>query len=333
LATALLTGVVFGMIPIVRYARPGIAPALRGGDRSSSQTRQQYRTNSALVVVQVALALVLLVGSGLMIRTFQMLRRVDPGFDPKDALTMRIAIPQKLVHDPDAVMRLEQGILQSIRAIPEVASAGISSFVPTDGLRSNYQVYARGKTYASVPPLRRMKFISPGLLDSMRTRLIAGREFTWEDIYQRRPVALLSESLARELWGDPGLAIGKQITANPKDPWREVIGIVNDEREDGVQEKAPPLAYYPLLMNDFEGDPSIVLRSVAYVVRSKRAGSRSLLADVQRAVWSLNAALPLTDVRTLDELYNKSLARTSFTLVMLAIAGAMALLIWRRLPD
>jgi predicted permease len=279
------------------------------------------------VVVQVALALVLLVGSGLMIRTFQMLRRVDPGFDPKDALTMRITIPEKLVHDPDAVMRLEQGILQNIRAIPGVASAGITSFVPTDGLRSNYQVYARGKTYQSVPPLRRMKFISPGLLDSMRTRLIAGREFAWEDIYQRRPVALLSENLARELWGDPRLAVGKQITANPKDPWREVIGVVNDEREDGVQEKAPPFAYYPLLMNDFEGNPSVVLRSVSYVVRSKRAGSRSLLADVQRAVWSLNAALPLTNVRTLDELYNKSLARTSFTLVMLAIAGAMALLI------
>jgi putative ABC transport system permease protein len=325
--TALMTGVVFGMIPIVKYAGAGIATALRGGDRTSSQTRHQYRTNSALVVVQVALALVLLVGSGLMIRTFQMLRRADPGFDPKDALTMRITIPEKLVHDPDAVMRLEQGILQNIQAIPGVASAGIASFIPTDGLRSNYQVYARDKIYRSVPPLRRMKFISPGLLASMRNRLIAGREFTWEDIYQRRPVALLSENLARELWGDPHLAIGKQITANLKDPWREVIGIVNDEREDGVQEKAPPLAYYPLLMNNFEGVPSVVLRSVSYVVRSKRAGSRSLLADVQQAVWSMNATLPLTNVRTLDELYNKSLARTSFTLVMLAIAGAMALLI------
>jgi len=93
LVTALITGVVFGMIPIIRYSRPGIAPVLRGGNRRSSQTRRQYRTNSALVVVQVALALVLLVGSGLMIRTFQMLHHVDPGFDPKGALTMRITIP------------------------------------------------------------------------------------------------------------------------------------------------------------------------------------------------------------------------------------------------
>ena len=138
---------------------------------------------------------------------------------------------------------------------------------------------------------------------------------------------MLSENLARELWGDPRIAIGKQITANPKDPWREVIGVVNDEREDGVQEKAPPAAYYPLLMNDFEGNTVVVQPTASYIVRSQRAGSQGLLADVQQAVWSLNPGLPLTSVRTLQEILDKSLARTSFTLVMLAIAGAMALLI------
>jgi len=161
----------------------------------------------------------------------------------------------------------------------------------------------------------------------MGNRLIAGRDFTWTDTYQRSPVAMLSENLARELWGDPRLAIGKQITANPKDPWREVIGVVNDEREDGVQEKAPAAAYYPLLMNDFEGDAVAVQRTVSYIVRSQRGGSQGLLAAVQQAVWSMNASLPLANVRTLQEIYDKSLARTSFTLVLLAIAGAMALLI------
>jgi len=172
-----------------------------------------------------------------------------------------------------------------------------------------------------------LKFVSPGLLATMHNRLIAGRDFTWTDTYQRRPVAIVSENLARELWEDPRRAIGKQITANPKDPWREVIGVVGDEREDGVQRKAPAIAYYPLLMNDFEGNASMVRRTVSYIVRSKRVGSQSLLADVQRAVWSLNASLPLGSVRTLEEIYDKSLARTSFTLIMLAIAGAMALLI------
>ena len=280
-----------------------------------------------LVVVQVALALVLLIGSGLMIRTFQALRRVDPGFDPKDALTMRITIPPTAVKDPEAVMRLEQGILENIRAIPGVTSAGITTVIPTAESAGSRQVYARDKTYQSVPPLRRLKFISPGLLASMGNRLIAGREFTWTDTYERRPVAMVSENLARELWDDPRLAIGKQINANPKDPWREVIGVVKDEREDGVQLEAPAVAYYPLLMNDFDGQTFGVVRTVSYIVRSKRAGSRSLLSDVQHAAWSLNATLPLGNVRTLEEIYDKSLARTSFTLVMLAIAGAMALLI------
>jgi len=327
LAISFATGILFGMIPVIKYAGPQVATALRGGGRTSSQSRERHRARNVLVVVQVALALVLLIGSGLMIRTFQALRRVDPGFDPKDALTLRIAIPETQVKDPDVVMRLEQDILEKIGAIPGVTSAGITTVIPGDASGGYDQVYARDRTYQSVPPLRRLKFVSPGLLATMGDRLIAGREFTWTDTYQRQPVAMLSENLARELWQDPKRAIGQQITANPKDPWREVIGVVSDERDDGVQEKAPAIAYYPLLMNNFEGEPSAVARSVFYIVRSKRAGSQSLLADVQQAVWSLNRSLPLANVRTLQEIYDKSLARTSFTLVMLAIAGAMALLI------
>jgi predicted lysophospholipase L1 biosynthesis ABC-type transport system permease subunit len=138
---------------------------------------------------------------------------------------------------------------------------------------------------------------------------------------------MVSENLSRELWEDPRLAIGKQINANPKDAWREIIGVVKDEREDGVQLEAPAVAYYPLLMNDFDGQKFGVVRTVSYIVRSKRAGSQGLLADVQHAAWSLNATLPIGNARTLEEIYDKSLSRTSFTLVMLAIAGVMALLI------
>ncbi len=324
---ALITGIAFGFIPVLKYAGAGIAPALGGGGRTSSLSRKRYRANDALVVVQVALALILLVGSGLMIRTFYTLRGVDPGFDPNDALTMNISIPGALVKDPDAVMRLEQGVLEKISAIPGVTSAGITTSVPMDERTGSYQVYARDKKYQSVPPLRPFKLISPGLLASMRNRLIAGREFSWTEIYRRRPVAMLSENLARELWSDARLAIGKQITTNPKDAWREVVGVVNDERDNGVQEKAPEMVYYPLLMRDFEGIPIIVPRSVCYIVRSKRAGSRTFLSDVQHAVWSLNSALPLENVRTLEDIYDKSLARISFTMVLLAIAGTMALLI------
>jgi putative ABC transport system permease protein len=324
---AVLTGILFGMIPVIKYAGPRIQNQLRGGGRAASQSREQHRARSVLVVAQVALALVLLVGSGLMIRTFQALRRVDPGFDPRDVLTLRIAIPETQVKDPTEVIRLEQAMLEKIHAIPGVTSVGLTTVIPTE--RAGHDlIYARDKSYTTgVPPLRLFKCVSPELLAAMGNRLVAGREFTWADTYERRPVAMVSENLARELWQDPQQALGKQIREDLKGPWREVIGVVNDVRDDGVQEKAPTAAYFPLLMNDFEDDAVAVKRSVWYVVRSRRAGSESLLAEVRQAVWSLNPNLPLASVRTLQEIHDKSLARTAFILVMLAIAGGMALLI------
>ena len=327
LVIALVTGVLFGMIPVIKYAGPRIASSLRGGGRTSSPSREQHRARGMLVVVQVALALVLLVGSGLMIRTFQALRRVDPGFDPHDALSLRIAIPASQVKDAVDVSQMEHAIADKIRAIPGVTSVGLTTGIPTEPYRADL-VYARDKSYAqSTPPLRWLKFVSPGLLGAMGNRLVAGREFTWTDTHERRPVAMVSENLARELWQDPQLAIGKEIRENLTGPWREVIGVVNDVREDGVQEKAPAIAFYPLLMNEYENNAVSVQRRVWYIVRSKRAGSQGLLADVQQAVWSINPNLPLASVRTLQEIYEKSLARTSFTLVMLAIAATMALLL------
>jgi predicted permease len=325
-ATALLTGLLFGMLPVLKYAGPRITPSLRGGGRNSSHSRERHRARSVLVVVQVALALVLLIGSGLMIRTFQALRRIDPGFNPQDALTMRISIPATQVKDATQTVQMEQAILDKIRAIPGVTAAGASTGLPTESF-SAYQVYARDKILNGTPPLRWLRHLSPGLLEAMGNRVIAGREFTWVDTYDRRPVAMVSENLARELWGDARAAIGKEIRENQTGPWREVVGVVNDQHDDGIQAKAPAAAYYPLLMSDFQGQKVYVRRVLWYVVRTKRAGSQSLLADVQQAVWSVNPNLPLATVRTLQEVYNKSLARTSFTLVMLAMAGAMALLI------
>jgi hypothetical protein len=138
---------------------------------------------------------------------------------------------------------------------------------------------------------------------------------------------MVAENLARELWHDPVSAIGKRVRENPKTPWREVIGVVSDLRQDGVNQPAPAIVYWPMMMSEFSGNPVFVRRTLGYVIRSGRAGSQSLLTDVQRAVWSVNPNLPLADVRTLQDLYEKSLGRTSFTLVMLAIAGGMALLI------
>jgi predicted lysophospholipase L1 biosynthesis ABC-type transport system permease subunit len=137
---------------------------------------------------------------------------------------------------------------------------------------------------------------------------------------------MVSESLAREMWGTPSAAIGKHLREDPMMPWHEVVGVIQDVREKGVEEKAPEIVYWPPLMkNPFGPGPVQVRRTVTFAIRSQRAGTESFLNEVRAAVWSVNSDLPLASVRTMQEVYDKSVARTSFTLVMLGIAGTMAL--------
>ena len=330
LAISIAAGLLFGAIPVVKYAGAEAAAGLRGGGRSSSASRDRHRARSTLVVVQVALALVLLVSAGLMIRTFESLRHVYPGFArPEEMLTFRLSIPSAQVKDADAVVRMHQAIADRIAAMSGVASVGMTSILPMTGQGWHDPIFAADKTYAErqLPPIRLFKFVSPGLLKTMGTPILAGRDFTWEDAYDRRPVAIVSEALARELWGQPPAAIGKQIRETNNSLWREVVGVVGDERDDGLDKPAPAAAYWPMLMARFEdGDPS-VRRTISYVIRSRRTGTAGFADEVSRAVWAINPNLPLANVRTLDEIVAKSMARTSFTLVMLAIAGTMALLL------
>ena len=330
LLVSILAGALFGAIPVLKYAGPRVGTALRSEGRALTHSRERHRARSTLVVVQVALALVLLIGSGLMIRTFQALKQVKPGFDrPDQVQTLRISIPSTLVRDPVAAVRMEQSILDRIAAIAGVRAAGLTTVVPLDNDRWQDPVFAEDHTYTDtqIPRLRTFKFISPGLLATMGNTLVAGRDFTWTDLYDKRPVAMVSENLARELWQEPSAAIGKRIRESLKAPWREVVGVVGDERDDGLDQKAPTIVLWPIMMENFTSEPTFVRRSLAYIVRSDRTGSRELVNEISRAVWSVNPNLPVADVRTLQEVYDKSLARTSFTLVMLAIAGGMALLL------
>src|SRR3954469_1241320 len=326
---ALVASALFGMVPVLKYAGPQLGTALRAGGHSLSESRERHRARSVLVVIQVALALVLLVSSGLMIRTFQELRHVDPGFvRPQEVQTFSISIPESAVKEPEAVVRMEHTIRDRLAEIPGVSSVAFIAGLPMTG-NWHDPVFAEDHVYqeGQLPPLRSYKFVSPGLITTMGNRLIAGRDLTWSDTYEKHKVILLSENLARELWNDPQAAIGKRIRYNLTAPWREVIGVVSDEREDGVNQKAPTVVIWPVLMDHFSGDELFVRRSVSYVIRSLRTGSAGFVNEISRVVWSINPNLPLAAVRTLQEIYDRSLARTSFTLVMLALAGGMALLL------
>ena len=330
LLVALLASLLFGSIPIFKYAGVRPTTGIREGGRGLSQSREQHRARSVLVVVQVALALVLLICSGLMLRTFRALTKVNPGFVvPAELQTFRISIPTAQVKDGEQVVRMEEAMLDKIAGIPGVSSVGIITTIPMTSQGWTDPVFLADRTYTEgqLPPLRRFKFVSPGLFATLGTPLVAGRDLTWADTYQKTPVALISENMARENWRDPAEALGKRIRVSSKDDWREIVGVVGDVHDDGVDKKASTCVYWPLILDRFESDETSVRRDVAFVVRSPRTGSEGFLKEIREAVWSVNANLPLANVHTLDYFYRRSMARTSFTLIMLGVAGGMALLL------
>jgi hypothetical protein len=161
----------------------------------------------------------------------------------------------------------------------------------------------------------------------MGNRLVAGRVLTWNDTYQHLPVVVLSESLAREYWKDPAKAVGRRVRNSPENPWRTVVGVVGDERDDGLALPAPPTVYWPLIIEKLWNEKTQVRRSLTYVIRTDRGKSSTLVKEIQQAVWSVNDSLPVANVRSMDDIMSASMAQTSFALVMLAIAGAVALLL------
>jgi predicted permease len=330
LALSLGAGLLFGVMPVLKYAAPRITVALRAGGRTLSQSRETHRARNTLVVLQTGLAVVLLIGSGLMIRTFQALRHVQPGFrDPAEVQTLAIFIPDAQVKEPVRVIRMQQEIQDRLAAVSGVTSVAYANSVPSDGNNSTDLLYAEDRVYSEgqLPPLRRFKFVAPGFFKTIGTPLIAGRDYTWTDIYDQRNYAIVSENMAREMWRSPSAALGKRIREGMKDDWREIIGVVGDVHHDGADQKPPTTVYWPVLMKQFWGNDTFVQRGAVYAVRSSRAGSQSFLEQIRQAVWSVNPDLPLARVETVEQIYRGSMARSAFTLVMLAIAGGMALLL------
>jgi predicted permease len=188
-------------------------------------------------------------------------------------------------------------------------------------------IFPEGVTYKDgVAPLRLYNYVSPGYFHTAGTRLVAGRDFTWAEVYGVRPVGMVSEGLARELWGSPQAAIGKRFREWESMPWHEVVGVVEDVRENGVDQVSPATVYW----TSMTGNPLVpekleARRTMYFAIRSNRAGTQAFINEMQQAVWGVNADLPVADISTMQDIYSDSMARTSFTLVMLAIAGAMAM--------
>jgi predicted permease len=328
-AISLLSGLLFGSIPVLKHARPRLDALGAGGGR---MTRGRQRSQQLLVTAQMALALMLLVGAGLMIRSFQTLRNTDPGFTSPPTLQMfTMRIVPALAQEPEHVTRMQEDLRQRLANIPGVTSVAFASRMPMGIDRSSSALTVKGRTDdGRTPPNHHVKVISPDLFRTQGTPLIAGRDFTWSDVHGTRDIAIVSENLARELFGSADAAVGQVLREyyDKESPWREVVGVVGNVHDDGVHRNAPATVYFPVRpAQRVFGVPGFQSRRVTFAIRSDRAGTADFLEQVRGAVSSVSPSVPMAQVTTLDEPYRRSMARTAFTLLMLAIAGTMALLL------
>ncbi len=335
LAVSLGAGVFFGIFPVLRLGRATPVDALKEGGRGGTTGRKRHRVQNTLAVSQMALALVLLVASGLMLRSFYSLWNVDPGFhDPGNVLALRLYISSDEVEDPAEAAATHERIARRLAEIPGVTSAALATAVPMDANSNVNPLYVDGFDYTGdrTPSIRRHKWIGGGYLETLGTPLRLGRTLTWQDVHERAPAVLVSESLAREYWGSAEAALGQRVSVRPDPPrWYEVVGVVSDVREDGLGQDPPLMVYWPQVTLAFwEGDPPDQVRTwrgIGFAIRSDRVGTAGFLDEVRAAIWEVNPNLPVRGLQSLEDLMGQSIARTSFTLVLLGVAAGVALLL------
>lgn len=307
------SGILFGWIAVLKM---GLSNQLHNA-RGASPGTKQLRTQNSFVVAQVAFALVLLVAAGLLVRSFIALHSVKPGFThPEQVQTFRLFIPEGQVSAPGRMAQMQTDILRNLQTIPGVTAAAFATALPLQPEYHNGNpISVEGKMpVGRIPPNRTIKSVSPGLFAALGTRLIAGHDFTWNDLFSQRHVAIVSENMARDTWGQPRNALGKRIRVNGNGPWSVVVGVAQNVCDDGVDRQPPGIVYFPGIR-----------RGLTFAIRSERAGTEGFLKDIATEIHAVDSSLPLARALTLNDLYRVSMARASFALVLLGIAAAMAL--------
>jgi predicted permease len=225
-------------------------------------------------------------------------------------------------------------MVRRLEEIPGVESVGLATDIPMGPGGNVNPFFVRGQVLDPDGPRlsRRHKWIGEGYLETLQIPLLAGRSITWDDVHDRAPVALLSETLAREVFGSVEAAMGQYVAARPDPPvWKEVVGVVKDTRDDGFESDPPDLVYWPQVTLGFwEGnapDQVQTWRGAGIAVRSNRLGTPGFLEEVQAAIWDVNPNLPILQARPLEDLMADSMARVSFTVILLGIAGGIALIL------
>jgi putative ABC transport system permease protein len=325
LLLSVLAGLFCGAVAALRYGRPALVPALKEGGRGGTGGRERHRARNLLVVAQVAIALVLLVISGLMVKSFWRLRSVDPGFDPSGILALQLDLPQAVYPNSTATLGFTRQLLDRVRALPGVVGAATADPLPLSGSDSTsaYAFEDFPLRPDEVPPLLGTRFVSPGYFQAMGIPVISGRVFDRLDASRRE--AVVSRSLAERFWKGKS-AIGKRLTSGlGKDAlWYTITGVVGDVHDRGLQEKPAESIYFPMVRVDKKEEWA---PGSFFVVVKGRVDPASLVAPVRGVIHELDPNLPLSRVGPMREIVARSMARTSFTMLLLVIAAAVALLL------
>ncbi len=326
---SLAAGLFFGSIPVLRFRRPSLVGALNEGSLRSSSGRETHRARSVLVVAQVALALVLLIGSGLLGRSFWMLTQVEPGFEPNGLLALRLSIPRAEYPEAEDAARFYQRLMDELRTLPGVSHVGAISNLPMTDSQSNNGAILEDFPLEQdqLPPVVRTNYAMSGYFEALSIPLREGRSFQPTDHEQRTGAVVVSQTFAETFW--PGeSAVGRRLspglpTANPR--WYTIVGVVGNVHDDGLSLDAPSMVYYPVIgLGGEYGD--WVVRSMSIAIRT--GGDPLSLAEAARAkLRSLDPAVPLISVRTGESIVADSTASTSYAMVLLGIAATIALVL------
>jgi putative ABC transport system permease protein len=322
LAICVGTGIIFGLAPGLASGRPELTEALKEGGRGATQGTRRNRLRNGLVIAEVALALVLLSGAGLLIKSFARLQNVNPGFNPRNALTFEISLPKIQYPDDAAIVRFNNEAQRRIAALPGVQAAGFSTILPLAGTNSDWSFTIEGQPSNdnSPSPDEEKRQVASDYFRALETPLIKGRFFTDADKADAPLVMIVNQAFAKKFW-PKGDALGQRVTfGDPKkDPkWITIVGVVGDIRHFGLDTDPKPEMYVPFAQDAYF--------TTIYVVRSNQ-DARSLLQAIRHEIQAIDSAVPVANVRTFENVVGDSVAPRRLSVVLLGVFAGVAVLL------
>jgi predicted permease len=328
LVVCVFAAVLVALLPTLPYSRPEVVSALREGGRGMSAGKNRMSLRRALVALQLAMGLVLLVGAGLMVRSFRELQAIEPGFRAESALTLRVSLPADSYDSSDRVVRFVEESTERLRALPGVRSVGAVDYFPLSGSASGsghaLEDFPMGEK--DLPVVFLTQFADPGYQEAMGIPLREGRFLEPADQREGRRVVVVNETLAENYWPN-GSALGRRITPGraEENGWFEIVGVVGDVHQESLQAPVKNATYYPIKSPEGE---NVLGRNVALVLRTETGSAPDALAPSARtAVWELDPNVPITHVMTLDRLVSDSRAPMAFNMSLLLLASVLAVLL------